>query len=81
MGPMLLPNLTESQFGLARLQADIQATVAFAAANNLRLVVKNTGHDWFSRSTAGGSLLLWTHLRKGASLRRHQHRREEGRPD
>lgn len=45
----------------AESEADIQATVAFAAEHNLRLVVKNTGHDWFGRSAGAGSLLLWTH--------------------
>ena len=29
---------------------DVAAGVAFAARYNLRLVVKNTGHDWFGRS-------------------------------
>jgi len=48
----------------AETEADFQATIAFAAAHNLRLVVKATGHDWYGRSTAAGSLLLWTHLRK-----------------
>jgi hypothetical protein len=43
-------------------EADVQATVSFASAHNLRLVVKATGHDWFARSAAAGSLLLWTHL-------------------
>ena len=38
--------------------------MAFAAEHNLRLVVKNTGHDWYGRSTAAGSLLLWTHQLK-----------------
>ena len=32
---------------LAETEIDVQSTVAFAATNNLRLVVKNTGHDWF----------------------------------
>ena len=41
--------------------ADVAAAVAFAAAWNLRLVIKNTGHDWFTRSSAPGSLLVWTH--------------------
>ena len=48
---------------LAETEADFQATVRFALDHNLRLVVKNTGHDWYGRSTAAGSLLLWTHLR------------------
>ena len=28
------------------------------------LVVKATGHDWYGRSYAPGSLVLWTHKRK-----------------
>ena len=43
---------------LAETEADFQATVKFAADHNLRLVVKGTGHDWYGRSTAAGSLLL-----------------------
>ena len=46
---------------LAESEADVQAAVYFAAAHNLRLVVKSTGHDWYGRSTAAGALLVWTH--------------------
>ena len=52
----------------AASEADIQATVAFARRWNLRLVVKNTGHDWYARSTAPGSLLLWTHQRSSLNF-------------
>ncbi|KAI5798912.1 FAD binding domain-containing protein [Geopyxis carbonaria] len=41
--------------------ADIQAGVNFARTHNLRLVVKNTGHDFFGKSTGFGALSLWTH--------------------
>lgn len=53
---------------LAETEEDFQATVKFAHDHNLRLVVKNTGHDWYGRSTAPGSLLLWTHLRKNITF-------------
>lgn len=44
------------------------AAVRFAGAHNLRLVVKNTGHDYLGRSSAeGGSLLVWTHRVVGTS--------------
>ena len=46
---------------LAESSADVQAAVAFAAAHNLRLAVKGTGHDWYGRSTAAGALTVWTH--------------------
>jgi hypothetical protein len=45
----------------AECEADVQAAVAFAADHNMRLVVKSTGHDWFGRSSAPGSLMVWTH--------------------
>ncbi|KAF2832355.1 FAD-binding domain-containing protein [Ophiobolus disseminans] len=40
---------------------DVQRTVAFAAAKNIRLVIRNTGHDYLGRSTGAGSLAVWTH--------------------
>lgn len=41
--------------------ADVQATIAFAAQKNIRLVIRNTGHDYLGRSTGAGSLAVWTH--------------------
>jgi FAD/FMN-containing dehydrogenase len=41
--------------------ADVQKTVAFAASKNIRLVIRNTGHDYLGRSTGAGSLAVWTH--------------------
>ncbi|KAE8323130.1 FAD-binding domain-containing protein [Aspergillus sergii] len=40
---------------------DVQATFRFARENNIRLVIKNTGHDFKGRSSAPDSLALWTH--------------------
>ncbi|KAJ6557654.1 hypothetical protein B0H19DRAFT_946457 [Mycena capillaripes] len=44
----------------AQTAKDIQAAVKFAAAHNLRLVVKSSGHDFLGRSTAPNSLLIRT---------------------
>ncbi|KAJ7773959.1 FAD-binding domain-containing protein [Mycena metata] len=44
----------------AQSAADIQAAVKFASSNNLRLVVKSSGHDVLGRSTAPYSLLIRT---------------------
>jgi FAD/FMN-containing dehydrogenase len=41
--------------------ADIAWAVAFARDQGLGLVIKGTGHDYLGRSSAPGSLLLWTH--------------------
>ena len=45
----------------ARNAADIAAGIDFARANNLRLVVKGTGHSYLGTSNAPDSLLIWTH--------------------
>ncbi|KAF9289214.1 hypothetical protein BGZ68_009813 [Mortierella alpina] len=42
----------------------VQNTVRFAAKNNIRLVVKNTGHDYLGRSTAASSINLWVYYMK-----------------
>ncbi|OTB00611.1 hypothetical protein M426DRAFT_267397 [Hypoxylon sp. CI-4A] len=50
------------------LEIDSAATAAaglkFAQDNNIRLTVKNTGHDYIGRSNGQGSLVLWTHKLK-----------------
>ena len=48
----------------ARSESDVQAAVNFAKKHNLKLVVKNTGHDFLGRSTARGGFLIWTHHMK-----------------
>ncbi|CAM4778915.1 unnamed protein product [Rotaria magnacalcarata] len=52
----------------ATLPKHVQTTIRFAASNNLRLVIKSTGHDYLGRSTATGSLLLWLHHMKTMTL-------------
>ena len=41
--------------------AQVQLAVNFARNANLRLVVKNTGHDFLGKSTGAGALTIWTH--------------------
>ncbi|OTB01910.1 hypothetical protein M426DRAFT_47885, partial [Hypoxylon sp. CI-4A] len=42
----------------------VQAAVNFARNRNLRLVIKNTGHDLIGRSVGFGGLSIWTHYLK-----------------
>ncbi|KAI8628454.1 FAD binding domain-containing protein [Xylariaceae sp. FL1651] len=42
----------------------IQASVNFARNKHLRLIIKNTGHDFLGRSSGFGSLSIWTHWLK-----------------
>ncbi|KAF9236142.1 hypothetical protein BU15DRAFT_77242 [Melanogaster broomeanus] len=51
----------------ARSVTDIQAAINFAVKHNLKLVVKNTGHDYLGRSAARGSFVVWTHNMKNIS--------------
>ncbi|KAJ0365518.1 hypothetical protein COL154_004373 [Colletotrichum chrysophilum] len=41
--------------------SDVVAGLEFARQNNVRLSIKNTGHDYIGRSNGEGSLALWTH--------------------
>ncbi|TVY19102.1 FAD-linked oxidoreductase ZEB1 [Lachnellula arida] len=41
--------------------ADAIAGLQFSQKHNVRLVVKNTGHDFFGKSVGKGGLALWTH--------------------
>lgn len=45
----------------AQTVAHIQAGINFARQNNLRLVIRNTGHDFLGRSVGWGSLVINTH--------------------
>nr|CAE75708.1 related to isoamyl alcohol oxidase [Neurospora crassa] len=46
---------------MATKASHIQAGVNFARRNNLRLIVRNTGHDFLGRSVGYGSLIINTH--------------------
>ncbi|EFX03801.1 FAD-binding domain containing protein [Grosmannia clavigera kw1407] len=48
--------------------AHVQLTVNFARNTNLRLVVKNTGHDFNGKSAGAGALSVWTHGLKQAAF-------------
>ena len=41
--------------------AQVQLAVNFARNNNIRLVIKNTGHDFGGKSSGAGALSIWTH--------------------
>ncbi|KAL5322954.1 hypothetical protein ACEPPN_007479 [Leptodophora sp. 'Broadleaf-Isolate-01'] len=47
---------------------DVVAGIKFAREKNVRLVVKNTGHDFIGRSTARGALALWTRSLKSIDV-------------
>ncbi|KAK4185896.1 hypothetical protein QBC35DRAFT_388516 [Podospora australis] len=57
------------QFAVNAANADhYKKTIAFAAKNNIRLVIRNTGHDYMGKSTGAGGLALWTHNIKDRSI-------------
>ncbi|KAL5042256.1 hypothetical protein BDW71DRAFT_211380 [Aspergillus fruticulosus] len=47
---------------------DIQAAIAFAKKYNIRLVIRNTGHDYLGKSNGAGALAIWTHHLKDISV-------------
>lgn len=48
---------------------DVQLALAFAQKNNIRLVIRNTGHDYLGKSTGAGGLAIWTHHLKDIAIR------------
>ena len=49
-------------YGVAVESADdISKTIKFARLKNLRIIIKNTGHDYLGRSSGRGALSIWTH--------------------
>ncbi|RYP45875.1 hypothetical protein DL768_007832 [Monosporascus sp. mg162] len=48
--------------------ADVVAGIEFARQNNVRLIIKNTGHDYSGRSTGKGALSLWMHNLQGYEI-------------
>ncbi|KIK63617.1 hypothetical protein GYMLUDRAFT_221811 [Collybiopsis luxurians FD-317 M1] len=50
-----------------RSETDVQVAFEFSKNFQVPLVIKNTGHDYKGRSSAPGSLALWTHNLKDIS--------------
>ncbi|CAG8890503.1 unnamed protein product [Penicillium egyptiacum] len=48
--------------------AHVQKTIRFAARHNIRLVIRNTGHDLLGKSTGAGGLAIWMHYMKDISI-------------
>ncbi|PHH92960.1 hypothetical protein CDD83_3118 [Cordyceps sp. RAO-2017] len=59
-GRCRLGNLASYSIAVSEAQHVI-AGVQFARDNNVRLAIKNTGHDFMGKSTGKGSLSLWMH--------------------
>ena len=53
---------------MAKTKDHIKAAVDFARDNNVRLVIRNTGHDLMGRSTGYGALVVNTHSFKDATF-------------
>lgn len=51
--------------------AQIGDAIRFAKDKNMRLVIKNTGHDISGKSTGAGALSIWTHNLKQLDFIEH----------
>ncbi|ESZ89676.1 FAD/FMN-containing isoamyl alcohol oxidase MreA [Sclerotinia borealis F-4128] len=47
---------------------DIQQGLGFTRDHNIRLVIRNTGHDYLGRSNGAHALAIWTHNMKSIDL-------------
>ena len=48
--------------------SDYQKTLKFVKKHNIRLVIRNTGHDWLGKSSGAGALAIWTHALKSIEV-------------
>ncbi|KAJ5120746.1 uncharacterized protein N7515_010134 [Penicillium bovifimosum] len=46
----------------------VSKTIKFATKHDIRVVVRNTGHDYNGKSTGAGALGIWTHHLKDISI-------------
>ncbi|KAB2103633.1 FAD-linked oxidoreductase [Alternaria gaisen] len=47
---------------------DVISALEFAKAENIRVLVRNTGHDFLGRSTGAGALAIWTQSLKSITF-------------
>jgi len=47
---------------------EYRAALSFATTRNIRLAIRNTGHDFLGKSSGAGALAIWTHNIKGISV-------------
>lgn len=48
--------------------SDYRTTIEFAKTHNIRLVIRNSAHDYFAKATGPGAIALWTHHLKDVSV-------------
>jgi FAD/FMN-containing dehydrogenase len=56
----------------AESSSDIVTTLAFSKERNIRLVIRNTGHDYLGKSTGAGALGIWMHSFKDFNISDYQ---------
>ncbi|PYI10717.1 FAD-binding domain-containing protein [Aspergillus sclerotiicarbonarius CBS 121057] len=65
--PCLMGNYVAYAVNVSR-PAHISQALAFATKHNLRVVIRNTGHDYNGKSTGAGALGIWTHHLKDIEI-------------
>ncbi|KAI1208510.1 uncharacterized protein F4807DRAFT_461835 [Annulohypoxylon truncatum] len=65
--PCELGNLASYSINVTGVE-DVKAGIAFSKSHNIRLSIKNSGHDWNGKSTGKGTLSLWTRNMKSRQI-------------
>lgn len=64
---------TYIQYAVNASQAsDYQKTIEFVQRYNIRLTIRNTGHDYNAKSTGAGAIGIWTHHLKRIDILDHK---------
>ncbi|CAG7952169.1 unnamed protein product [Penicillium olsonii] len=56
----------------------ISKAIKFATKHDIRVVVRNTGHDYSGRSTGAGALGIWTHYLKDVEIHDYKDKHYSG---
>lgn len=52
--------------------SDYQKTIEFVQKHNIRLTIRNTGHDYNGKATGAGAVGIWTHHMKSITITDYQ---------
>ncbi|KAF2172800.1 hypothetical protein M409DRAFT_35390 [Zasmidium cellare ATCC 36951] len=58
--------------------SDVSKALRFTERNNIRITIRNTGHDYNGKSAGAGSLGIWTHHLKDIQISDHRSRHYTG---
>ncbi|KAK2737646.1 hypothetical protein FQN57_007453 [Myotisia sp. PD_48] len=57
---------------------DVSETIKFANRHNIRIVIRNSAHDYLGRSTGAGAIAIWTHHMTDIEIKNYESKQYKG---